>query len=144
MSGRGTHRNENNLVKYANWCRGWINRRTNRNWVDEDHIELFESEKEDLDSAIDQLLEKYVGSGTLPPALDNEGNWVFYRLRDMASDPSEFTWDAWLTTDQDLTWRSEDGSAGQPLGYGGELLLSSTLLMNDALLSHRYSDIPPR
>jgi len=143
MSGAGIHRNENNLVKYANWCRGWINRRTNRNWVDEDHIELFESEKEELDSSIDKLLEKYVGSGTLPPAGSDEGNWIFYRLRDMASDPGEFTWDAWLTTDQDLTWRSEDGSEGEPLGYGGGLLLSSTLLMNDALLSHRYSDIPP-
>ena len=142
MSGQGMHRSENNLVKYANWCRGWINRQTNRNWVDDDHIEIFESQKEEFDQSIDQLLEKYVGSGQLPP-VGNEGNWVFYKLKDMAADPSVFTWDAWLDMDQDLTWRTEDGSEGEPLGYGGKLLLSSTLLMNDALLSHRYSDIPP-
>ena len=72
MSGSGTHRNENNLVKYANWCRGWINRRTNRNWVDEDHIELFESEKEDSDSH-----EEDSNSTVSSPANEqNENNFI--------------------------------------------------------------------
>ena len=133
----GFHRNENDLIKYVNWCRSFINKPESSNWVSPDHHAHFEEQKEDLDLELDELLEKYVGTGNLPERGDSEGSRCFYTLQGFAHDPSEFTWGAWIDTNTDLT--KEDGG---PIGYGGDTLQSSTLHQQEALLAHRYSDYP--
>ena len=145
MRESGTHNNENDLRKYADFCRDWINKQPNRNWVDEDHMELFEAEKDGFNQDLDNLLSLYVGSGRMPPT--GEGNRTFYRLKTLAGPEysSEFTWGAWLDDDQDITYRydgDEEDDPKIPIGYGGDKLISSTLLQTSAILKHTYSDKP--
>lgn len=133
----GFHRNENDLIKYVYWCRSYLNKYSSSNWVSPDHTEQFEEQKDGLDDELDELLEKYVGTGNVPARGDPEGNKIFYQLRGFAHDEGDFTWGAWIDTNTDLT--KEDGS---PIGYGKEVLQSSTLHHQEALLAHRYSDYP--
>ena len=141
----GTHNNESELIKYVDWCRDWINRQENRNWVDDDHRETFEREKVGMNEDLDNLIETYVGSGRPPPSPDS--NRTFHRLLSLASLNSrdEFTWGAWLDDDQDLTYAwdgDEDDDPRIPIGYGGDKLERSTLLHTSALLKHAYSEPP--
>jgi len=145
MRETGTHNNENDLMKYVDFCRDWINKQPNRNWVDEDHKELFEAEKDGYNQDLDKLLDDYVGSGRMPRTA--EGNRTVYRLKALASPEysSEFSWGAWLDDDQDITfaWHGdEDEDPKIPIGYDSDKLVSSTLLQTSAILKHTYSDKP--
>jgi DGQHR domain-containing protein len=145
MRETGTHNNEGDLTKYVDFCRDWINKQPNRNWVDEDHMELFEEEKDGFNQDLDKLLNDYVGSGRMPPTA--EGNRTFYRLSALAGTDfsSDFTWGAWLDDDQDITFKwpgDEEDDPKTPIGYCPDKLISSTLLHSSAILKHTYSDKP--
>ena len=108
-------------------------------------MELFESEKDGFNGDLDTLIEKYLGSGRMPPTA--EGNRTFYRLKNLAGPEysTDFQWGAWLDDDQDITvpWDGpEEDDPKTPIGYGGEKLISSTLLQTSAILKHTYSDKP--
>ena len=108
-------------------------------------MELFESEKDGFNGDLDTLIEKYLGSGRMPPTA--EGNRTFYRLKNLAGPEysTDFQWGAWLDDDQDITvpWDGpEEDDPKIPIGYGGEKLISSTLLQTSAILKHTYSDKP--
>ena len=134
----GSHNNENHLEKYVTWCRQWVNREPSANWVDEESLIVFEDERSELNQQLDDLLNEYIGTGNLPSGA--EASSTFYRLRDFASDrfKDHFMWGDWLDENQVL----EHSPGGPAIGYGGELLHSSTLLFMSSLIRHVYSDRP--
>jgi len=134
----GSHNNETHLEKYVTWCRQWVNREPSANWVDGESLIIFEEERSELNLHLDNLLNEYIGSGNLPTGA--EASSTFYRLRDFASGAfiDQFMWGAWLDENLDL----EHYPGGPAIGYGGELLHSSTLLFMSSLIRHVYLDRP--
>ena len=134
----GSHNNETHLEKYVTWCRQWVNREPSANWVDEESLIVFEEERSELNQQLDDLLNEYIGTGNLPTGA--EASSTFYRLRDFASDrfKDNFMWGDWLDENQVL----EHSPGGAAIGYGGELLHSSTLLFMSSLIRHVYTERP--